>query len=57
MALPGPTIVDVARLSGVSIATVSNLINGRSGRMRPETRDRGEKAIAELGFLPNRAAQ
>jgi DNA-binding LacI/PurR family transcriptional regulator len=57
MAPPGPTIVDVARLSGVSIATVSNLINGRTGRMRPETRERVERAIAELGFLPNRAAQ
>lgn len=51
------TIVDVARQAGVSIATVSNLINGRDGRMRPETRARVEAAISALGFQPNRAAR
>ncbi|MFC7739356.1 LacI family DNA-binding transcriptional regulator [Roseomonas sp. GCM10028921] len=53
----GPTLVDVARRAGVSIATVSNLLNGRASRMRAETRLRVEGAIVALGYQPNRAAR
>jgi DNA-binding LacI/PurR family transcriptional regulator len=49
--------VDVARRAGVSIATVSNLLNGRDARMGAETRARVERAIAALGYQPNRAAR
>lgn len=50
------TIRDVARLSGVSSMTVSRVINGGE-RVRPETRQRVEHAIAELGYVPSRLAR
>jgi len=51
------TIEDVARSAGVSISTVSNLLNGRVERMGRDTRTRVEQAIAALGFQPSRAAR
>jgi DNA-binding LacI/PurR family transcriptional regulator len=43
------TISDVARLAGVSAMTVSRVINN-SGYISPETRERVEKAIANLSY-------
>ena len=51
------TIQDVARQAGVSISTISNVLNGRSNRMGRETLARVEAAIAALNYRPNRAAQ
>ncbi|MBE2220439.1 MAG: LacI family DNA-binding transcriptional regulator, partial [Anaerolineae bacterium] len=51
------TITDVAQLAGVSPSTVSNLLNGRSQRMRPSTQERILNAIDELGYTPNQAAR
>jgi DNA-binding LacI/PurR family transcriptional regulator len=51
------TIQDVARRAGVSNSTVSNVLNGRADKMRKDTLERVESAIAELGFQPNRAAR
>ena len=51
-----PTIKDVAKLSGVSIATVSRVINGGQ-KVRSEANERVTKAIEELQYTPNRAAQ
>ena len=51
-----PTIYDVARAAGVSIASVSRVLNGRRNP-RPETRDRVLQAVAELGFVPDGAAR
>lgn len=51
------TIRDVALRAQVSVTTVSNLLNGRDRRMRPETRDRVIAAMAELGFRPSRLAR
>ncbi len=51
------TIQDVARHAGVSISTVSNVLNGRADRMRRQTLDRVEAAIQALGFRPNQAAR
>jgi len=51
------TITDVAHLAGVSPSTVSNLLNGRSQRMRPSTQERILSAIDELGYTPNQAAR
>ena len=50
------TLHDVARLAGVSIKTVSNVINDYP-HIRPETRERVERAIAELGYTPNLTAR
>ena len=51
-----PTIKEVARLAGVSIGTVSNVINGLEG-VRAETRGQVERAVAELGYRPNTIAR
>ncbi|WP_432839631.1 LacI family DNA-binding transcriptional regulator [Dactylosporangium sp. CA-092794] len=51
-----PTVEDVAREAGVSRQTVSNVLNAPE-RVRPETRERVEAAIAKLGYRPNRLAQ
>lgn len=48
----GVTIVDVANLAGVSIATVSRVINGYS-RILPRTRKRVQRAIEQLSYHPN----
>ncbi|WP_433567137.1 LacI family DNA-binding transcriptional regulator [Nocardia sp. CA-151230] len=53
-----PTSADVARLAGVSRATVSYVLNGRSDeRVRPQTRDRVLAAVRELGYAPNATAR
>src|SRR5262249_60984237 len=51
-----PTIYDVARAAGVSIASVSRVLNGRRNPL-PDTRERVERAVAELGFIPDGAAR
>jgi DNA-binding LacI/PurR family transcriptional regulator len=50
------TLHDVARLAGVSIKTVSNVINDYP-HIRPSTRAKVEHAIAELGYTPNLTAR
>lgn len=50
------TIVDIAQLSGVSIATVSRIINGRTG-FSQETEKKVWNVIHELGFEPNLQAR
>jgi DNA-binding LacI/PurR family transcriptional regulator len=52
-----PRIQEVAALAGTSISTVSNLLNGRPDRMRPETVQRIEEAIEQLGYRPSWAAR
>ena len=56
MARSRVTIRDVAALAGVSHQTVSRVINN-SQRVNPETRERVEAAIQELGYRPSRLAQ
>jgi len=51
-----PTINDVARLAGVSKKTVSRVMN-RSPLLNQETRERVEKVIRELGYVPNPQAR
>ena len=51
-----PVMADVARLAGVSHQTVSRVING-SASIRPSTRERVQRAIADLGYHPNTAAR
>jgi DNA-binding LacI/PurR family transcriptional regulator len=47
---------DVAERAGVSIKTVSNVVNGYV-HVAPQTRDRVKVAIAELGYRPNLSAR
>ncbi|HBT46822.1 MAG TPA: LacI family transcriptional regulator [Peptococcaceae bacterium] len=51
------TIKDVAKKAGVSVTTVSRVLNNSSHPISPETRQRVLEAVAELGFLPNAAAR
>ncbi|EYR62522.1 LacI family transcriptional regulator [Actinotalea ferrariae CF5-4] len=46
----------VAAAAGVSRATVSRVVNGWAS-VAPELRERVERAIAELGYVPNQAAR
>ncbi|TFE24248.1 LacI family DNA-binding transcriptional regulator [Cohnella luojiensis] len=49
------TIYDVAQKAGVSIATVSKVIN-RNGRISEKTRERIMQIMAEMGYVPNLVA-
>jgi LacI family transcriptional regulator len=51
-----PTIYDVARVAGVSIASVSRVLNGQRNP-RVDTKERVLAAVAELGFVPDGAAR
>jgi len=51
-----PTLEAVAALAGVSRGTVSRVIND-SPQVSPRAREAVQKAIDELGFVPNRAAR
>ncbi|MGF1761805.1 trehalose operon repressor TreR [Aliivibrio kagoshimensis] len=50
------TIVDIARLSGVGKSTVSRVLTN-DPKVKPETREKVEKVIAENGFVPSKSAQ
>jgi LacI family transcriptional regulator len=51
-----PTILDVAREAGVSLGTVSNVLNGRAN-VSARRRASVDVAIASLGYVPNGLAQ
>jgi len=50
------TVFDVAELAGVSIKTVSRVINGEPN-VRTSTQQRVDRAIAELNYFPSEAAR
>jgi LacI family transcriptional regulator len=50
------TLYDVARLAGVSTATVSRVVHGQD-RVRDSTRARVLDVIEQLGYVPDGAAQ
>jgi LacI family transcriptional regulator len=50
--IPKPTLEDVARLAGVSTASISRALNAPE-KVSSATRDRIEAAIDELGYTPN----
>lgn len=51
-----PSVKDVAAAAGVSLGTVSNVLN-RPERVSPVTRDRVERAMTDLGFVRNEFAR
>ncbi|MCH6159718.1 LacI family DNA-binding transcriptional regulator [Streptomyces marispadix] len=50
-----PTVETIAERAGVSIASVSRVLNGHGAR--PETISRVERAAAEVGYVPNAVAR
>lgn len=52
-----PTIRDVAALAGVSVATVSRYLNGKTNKMTSATANKIKEAIAKLQYIPNPAAR
>lgn len=50
------TLADIARMAGVSTATVSRVLN-RSPLVKPQMRERIEAIIAQLGYYPHAAAR
>jgi DNA-binding LacI/PurR family transcriptional regulator len=51
-----PTITQIAQIAGVSVPTVSKVLNGRADVSTP-TRERVEQVIEQYGFVRNRAAR
>ena len=51
-----PTLQDVADRAGVTITTVSRMLNGRV-RVSGKTREKIEQAMQELGYRPNEMAR
>lgn len=56
VALAGSTIYDIAKKAGVSIATVSRVVNKSDG-IADETREKVLKVADELGYYPQAYAQ
>ncbi len=50
------TLHDIARKTGVSIGTVSNVLNN-TGRVGQDTRIRVLNAVADLNYVPNKVAK
>lgn len=50
------SIKEVARLAGVSVGTVSNVLN-RPDTVAPDTRRRVQAAVAQLGYVRNASAR
>lgn len=48
--MPRPTVNDIARTAGVSLATVDRVLNGRPG-VRPATIGRVREAVDALGYV------
>ena len=51
------TLRDVARDAGVSVMTVSNVVNGNLGRVSAATAEQVRGVIDALGYVPNGSAQ
>lgn len=55
-----PTISDVARIAGVSTATVSYVLSGhgeRAAKISPATTNRVLEVVGEVGYHPNQSAR
>ena len=50
------TITDIAKAAGVSVSTVSRILNGKQD-VAPATRERVQQVIEQLGYAPHAQAQ
>ncbi|MFC6091270.1 LacI family DNA-binding transcriptional regulator [Saccharothrix lopnurensis] len=51
------TLKDIAEEAGVSIMTVSNVINGRHARVSADTVERVRRIVTERGYVPSASAR
>ncbi len=51
-----PTLEDVARVAGVSRATVSRVVNGKR-QVAPNIQEVVRRAVLDTGYVPNLAAR
>ena len=51
-----PTIKDVAQHAGVSVATVSRVMNNK-GYLSEEVKHKVNSAMQEIGYIPNQVAR
>lgn len=56
-ALKPPTVIDVAKASGVSTATVSRVLNGQGSVVSPATAARVVQAVRSLGYTQSAIGQ
>jgi LacI family transcriptional regulator len=52
-----PTLVDVARLAGVSVSTAGRVMRDRGWPVDPQLRERVRETALQLGYVPNVAAR
>ena len=52
-----PTLKDIADKAGVSMMTVSNVINGKTSRVSARTAERVAAIIRDSGYVPNMTAR
>ncbi|WP_421732680.1 LacI family DNA-binding transcriptional regulator [Cellulomonas sp.] len=55
--MPRVTLKDIAREAGVSVMTVSNVVNGNLGRVSPATAATVERIVQQRGYVPSGPAQ
>ncbi len=51
------TLKQIAEKAGLSISTISHILNRQSPRYNAQTRERVQKIAQEMGYIPNRYAQ
>ena len=54
---PSMTLKEIAREAGVSVTTVSRVINNNSKAASREVQDRIWEIVRRTGYIPNSAAQ
>ena len=52
-----PTLVDVAAVAGVSVATAARVLWGTENSIRAELAERVNRAAKEVGYVPNTMAR
>ncbi len=52
-----PTLKDIATEAGVSVMTVSNVVNGNFSKVSPQTTARIQEIIKRLNYVPNFSAR